>query len=442
MTTPLRRSIRRSVALPAAALAVAAVLALAACGGGRIGKQGDIRLVNAGADAGALDLYAGESGVASGVAAGSAGGYASVDAGSQALSVRLTASGAQIASTTNDISKDKHYTLLAYSSAGAPATALLDEDESAPGDGSAKVRVFNAAAADAGSVDAYLSPSGCTALGTSNAITKAAAATVGTYALFGAAAAGTAYHLCVTAAGDPNDLRLDLPAFTLASRQVTTIVLTGTSGGVLVDALVVDQQAAVKVRRNPSARVRIVADAAGGATVGVAVNAATLFDTAPSPSVGTYALVPAGNFATEVRIGGVAVTVPATTATPGADLTLLVAGSAAAPSVVWLADDNRPSAATAAPAKLRLVHGINGLAGRLTLQANTRTVASGIAFPGASTPANVAAAVTPFVVSTPGSAALYTTTTTSADSLASGGVYTLFMLGDAGTVYATLQRDR
>ena len=295
MTTLPRRSIRRSIALPAAVLAVAAALALAACGGGRIGKQGDVRLVNAGADAGALDLYAGESRLASGVAAGSAGGYAAVDAGSQALSVRLTASGAQIASSTADISKDRHYTLLAYSSAGAPATALLDEDESAPGDGSAKVRVFNAAAADAGSVDAYLSPSGCTALGTSNAIAKGAAATAGSYALFGAAAAGTAYHLCVTAAGDPTDLRLDLPAFTLSSRQVTTIVLTATSGGVLVDAYIVAQQAAVTVRRNPSARVRIVADAAGGATVGVAVNAKTLLDTAPSPSVGGYALVAAGS---------------------------------------------------------------------------------------------------------------------------------------------------
>ena len=66
------------------ALAACAVLSLAAgCGGGSTtsSKQGEVRLVNAAGNAGALDLYAGDAKIASAVAAASAGGYAAVDTG-------------------------------------------------------------------------------------------------------------------------------------------------------------------------------------------------------------------------------------------------------------------------------------------------------------------------------------------------------------------------
>ena len=321
---------------------------------------------------------------------------------------------------------------------------LLGDDEAAPSDGSARLRIYNAASADAGAVDAYLSPAGCTSLGASNAVaSNVTAAAVGAWATVGAAAGGTSYHLCVTGAGDTSDLRLDLSPLTLGSRQVTTVVVTASAGAVLVNALTVDQQGAVAARANPSVRVRLVGDAVAHASVGAIVNRTALDGSAtPSPTIGRYTLVAAGDLAAVATIGGAAVPVAARTAAPGADLTLLVAGSAAAPTVVWLPDDNHRSTATATPVRLRLVHGINALADSLSLR-TTRTLASGVTFATASAPASVASGAVALAVSAAGSTdPLYATTSTTATGLESGGVYTLFMLGDAGSAQGLLERDR
>ena len=424
-----------------AALATAALLA--GCGGGgRIGKFGDVRLVNATGGAEAIELYADGSRLTSGVGSGAAGGYAEVAAGTHALSLRLAGSGGQVAGASADIAKDARYTLLAYTSAGAVSSVLLGDDEPAPADGSARLRVFNAASSDAGALGAYLSPSGCSGLGASNAVAgSVTAAAVSAWSTVGASAAGTAYHLCITAAGDSSDLRLDLTPLTLASRQVKTVVLTATSGGVLVDGLVVEQQGAVQARPNTMARLRLVADAAGGAAVSASANGTTLASGAASPAVGTYLAVQAGALTADVRIGGAGVAVPALAAPAGADLTLLVAGSAAAPSIVLLGDDNRPSTALSAPSRLRLVNGINGFAATLALSADLLPVASGVAFPAASTAVNVAslAGASIQVTSAAGATPLYSLT---APLNLRSGVYTLFMLGDAAAPVGVLRPDR
>ena len=262
------------------ALAACAALPLAAgCGGGSttttVSRQGGVRLVNAAGDAGALDLYAGDARIAAGVAAASAGSYAAVDAGTPTLAVRLASSGASLASNAaaaTAIEKDKRYTVLAYASGGAVAETVLADAEAAPGGDTAKLRVFNTASVEAGPLDAYLSATDCTALAASNAVAaNLAVAAPGAYATFGASASGTPYRLCVTGAGDSSDLRLNLP-LTLARQQVTTVVLTATVGGALVDATLVEQQGAVTSKRNTSARLRLVADAAAHATVDATVN--------------------------------------------------------------------------------------------------------------------------------------------------------------------------
>ena len=272
------------------ALAACAALPLAAgCGGGSTTstKQGEVRLVNAAGDAGALDLYAGDARIAAGVAAGSAGGYASIDAGTPVLGVRLASSGASLAGTgaSATIEKDKRYTVLAYASGGAVAQTVFADAEATPGGDTAKLRVFNTASVEAGPLDAYLSATDCTALAASNAVaTNLAVAKPGDYATFGASASGTPYRLCVTGAGDSSDLRLDLP-LALARQQVTTVVLTATAGGVLVDATVVEQQGAVTAKRNAPARLRLIADAAAHATVSATVNGVVLATAVGSPTM-------------------------------------------------------------------------------------------------------------------------------------------------------------
>ena len=430
------------------ALAACAALSLAAgCGGGSTtsSKQGEVRLVNAVGNAGALDLYAGDAKIASAVAAASAGGYAAVDTGTPTLGVRLASSGASLASNAaTAIEKGKRYTVLAYTSGGAVAETVLADAEAAPGGDAARLRVFNTASVEAGALDAYLSATDCLALAASNAVaTNLTVTAPGAYATFGASASGTPYRLCVTGAGDSSDLRLDLP-LTLARQQVTTVVLTATVGGALVDATLVEQQGAVMSKRNASARLRLVADAAAHATVDATVNGVVLATAVGSPTIGGYATVSAGTLTTSVRIGGVPVTLGALSAAAGSDQTLLVAGSAAAPTVTLLADDNRRSTSTASTstARLRLVHGLNGLNEALTLDAVKR-VATSVAFGAASPPVNVAAGSgIALEVTAPVAGLVYAATGTAAATLTAGSVYTLFVLGDAGAPVVRLSQDR
>ena len=433
------------------ALAACAALPLAAgCGGGStttVSKQGEVRLVNAASGAGALDLYTGDARIAAGVAAASAGSYAAVNVGTPTLAVRLASSGASLASNAaaaTAIEKDKRYTVLTYTSGGAVAETVLADAEAAPGGDTAKLRVFNTASVEAGLLDAYLSGTDCTALAASNAVaTNLAVAAPGAYATFGASASGTPYRLCVTGAGDSSDLRLDLP-LALARQQVTTVVLTATVGGALVDATLVEQQGAVTSRRNASARLRLVADAAAHATVDATVNGVVLGTAVGSPTIGGYTTVSAGALTISLRIGGMPVALGALSAAAGSDQTLLVAGSAAAATVTLLADDNRRSTSTASTstARLRLVHGLNGLNEALTLDAVKR-VATSVAFGAASPPVNVAAAsgVT-LEVTAPVAGLVYASTGTAAATLTAGNVYTLFVLGDAGAPAARLSQDR
>ena len=91
----------------------------------------------------------------------------------------------------------------------------------------------------------------------------------------------------VTGSGDKTDLRLDLPAVTLADQQITTLVLTATPGGVLVHGLSIDQQGGVTARRNPSARVRLVAGANANGSVAATANGVTLSSALQSPAIGS-----------------------------------------------------------------------------------------------------------------------------------------------------------
>jgi hypothetical protein len=124
----------------------------------------------------------------------------------------------------------------------------------------------------------------------------------------------------------------------------------------------------------------------------------------------------------------------------GSDTTLLVWGDAAAPQLTVINDDNRlPTVAT--NAKLRLVHGVSGLADPLTLTADFSVIAGSIAQGNASAYGNVnGGAAMRLDVSSP-----LTTTplySLSDATLTARSLYTLFMLGDAAHSTAALRKER
>lgn len=451
--------------------ALAALPLLHGCGNSSSTSSSGVRLVNATADYPTLDLYLGTTAVSTGATSTppAAGSYGNVDSGTQTLSLRPAGSATTVASGAYSISGDTRYTVVAYIDPSSQLKgALLTDTEAAPTSGTAKFRIFNTISyTPSGSttasdlLDAYVTTLPCSSLATSaTSATSAGVKALGAYTEVTAPAAGTSYRVCVTGAGDRSDLRLDLPAVTLKDQQITTLVLTATPGGVLVNGVQVDQQGDVTARANASARVRVVADAASRGTVSATVNSVVLATNLASPVIGSYVLVPAGTLASSVQVNGTTVSATGAggtgspTAAPGADLTLLVTGSPAASTAAatFIADNNRPSTSSASPVKLRVVNGVNGLAGGVTLLDNFAAVASNVAFGTASTPANVAATTgTVIEVTSPSTVTVNGTPTNSvfrlagdnAPTLVAGRVYSVFVLGDAANnPVGVLRQDR
>ena len=424
----------RAAALPAS---LAALLTLNACGGS-FGTEGQVRIVNATRAGTTLDLYAGTDRIAASIAAGNASGYVDLDEDSYTFNVKNSGSSSTTSSLSGTVDKESHYAVVAYATGGTLSTVYVDENEGAPSSGYAKLRVFNAASSEVDSVDVYLRSSACSGLSSSDG--AFASAVTDLQDSYGEIGAGT-YYVCVTGAGDKTDLRLEIPGLALANQQIATLILTNSTGGFLLDGLLLNQQGTLDAHANTSVRMRLVADATSSGVVTATANGTTLGASYSSPTVGGYKLVSAGDLTLGVSINGTAIDASGFSATAGSDVTLLVAGGAASPTVVLLNDDNTPSTSSTKPVRIRLVNGLNGISGSAMLTVDGDVIADSIAFGAASTSVSVAssAAAAQLEVSLAG------TTLWAKDSqtLTSGKVYTVFLLGDAsGTVTGTLRADR
>ena len=246
------------------------------------------------------------------------------------------------------------------------------------------------------------------------------------YTQVNAANGGTAYHLCVTVAGDKSDLRLDIPALTLSHGQIVTVILTRSSGGVLLNGLVLNQQGSLTAATNASSRLRLAVGATGGALVTATANGVSLGTNLPAPAVGSYVLVPAGPLDPRRHGRWRGRRRPGPDIPAGADLTLLVAGTAATAPVL-IVDDNSASTSTANPVKLRLVNGMN-TSGPATLTDNFINVGSPAAF-GTSSGYGLVQASTA-LAQLQASAGATQLCQSANVTLAAGKVYSVFVLGN------------
>jgi hypothetical protein len=409
---------------------------LTACGGNSDSSDtGSVRLVNATQDFAALDLYTSDTQQLSAVAESTASSYVTLGASSYTFNVKLAGSSTTALSESLTIAKDTAYTLVAYNNGSKLAAAYFTDNQSAPTSGTAALRVFNGAA-PAGSVDVYVIALDADLADAAAMASSVSAAGVSSYVEI---TKGT-YRVVVTGAGDKTDVRLDIPSVTLADQQVATMMLTGTSGGVLVNGLLLNQEGTLAAYPNTNARVRIVAAVDSNGTVSATTDAGTLVSGLQAPSVGSYVTTPATLAGLSLKVNGVAMDTSAVSASAGADLTFFVYGAAAAPQLAVLVDDNKP-ATTTANTKLRLVHGLSGLGSTVTLNADYVTVADNVAYGSASTAASIAASTTMRLEATSPlkSTPLYLATDV---TLVAQKVYTLFLLGDASAPVAVLKRDR
>lgn len=421
-----------------ATVASCAAVALTACGGGGDSSgSASVRVVDATLTHASIDLLANGSVAVASTPIDNVSGYAGVASGSPALQVNDSATGSALTTLAPSVAKDSHYVVIAYESGGVVRTTVVAEDAAAPVAGTVSLRVFDAAT-DAGAIDVYVTdPAVDIATLTSPTFTFATSTTLQASG-FLAIAPGT-YRVRVTGSGNPLDVRLDMPAVTLTSQEVAALFLSPTIGGTLVNGAALAQQGAYTAGRNTSARVRLAAAVTSAATVSANAGGTAIAANVVAPSVGGYALVPAGA-AINVSVNGASVAAPATAPAAGSDSTLLVHGSAAAPTASLIADDNHLPT-TSGNLKLRLLNGLTGAASPLTLDAAFAVIASNVV-PGKASPYAVVASSTALRVDVFSPASLTPIYSDAALSVPGNAVYTLFMLGDAATPIPLLRRDR
>jgi hypothetical protein len=425
--------------IPRAALALALCIPLLhGCGGSS--DDGYVRLVNATTDYSTIGLYESDNELGDAVATDAVGSYAGVGPNTYEFDLLTAGSSSTAASTTQAVATGDHFTLVAYVDAGTLKTATLTDNADTPTSGYASLRIFNAAPAVAASMDVYVTSTACASL--TSADSPVATAVTGLqdgYASVVAATAGSSWHVCVTGTGDRTDLRLDIPALTLTSQQIATLILTKSGGGVLLNGLLLNQQGTLTSYANPDVRLRLVADAANGSVVSASANGTTLGDSYASPTVSAWRTVSAGDLALTLSIDGVAITKTGLSVAAGGDYTLLVAGTAAAPTINLLTDDDSSPTNTSLPVRMKLVNGVNGLSGSAMLTSSGVVVGDSVAFGAASDDTNIAASVAAAdLLATSAGTTLWEM---SGQTLTSGSVYTVFLLGDATAVYGVLRVD-
>jgi hypothetical protein len=415
--------------------ALLGALGLAACGGNGDDNTGSVRFINATLNYGALDLYVSDTRQIAAQAEGTASSYLSLDAATQSITLKPAGTATTALTQSLGVASGVSYTLVAYNSGTKLLGAYLTDDKAAPTSGTAALRVFNGAS-EAGTVDVYVTATDADLANATATMSSVAGTSLGAYLEI---THGT-YRIRVTAAGDKTDLRLDIPSVTLADQQIATLMLSATSGGVLVNGMLLNQGGTMTMYPNTNARVRVVPAVTGNGSVDASTSAAVLSAGLQSPSVGNYVITPATLAGLSVKVNGVALDTSAVAATAGADLTLLVYGDAASPTLKALVDDNLPATAASAT-KLRLVNVVNGLGSTITLNADYLAAAINVGFGEASTPTAVTASTTMRLeATTPVQATpLYLATDV---SLTAQKVYTLFMMGDAAAPIAVLRKDR
>lgn len=432
-TAPLAQVLRF---LARGSLFLAPLLLIAGCGSS---DNAAIRVLNVSEDYTGVNIYVGSSSDTATVAdvpTGNLSSYSGIGTGSQTLYFTEGANvqSDALSSETETFVKNEHRTYVTYGNSGEFAEYEINENEGAPSSGNASVEVLDTAN-DAGALDVYFTSSSSL----SGATPSFKALSAGTATAFTSVTTGT-YDLSVTGTGNSSDLRLQVPGVTLSTGEVVTIVVTESAGGYLVNAYILPQQGALTTELNPNARIRAVNALPNGALISATVRSVPLVTNAPANSIGAYQLVPTGTVSVAVTAAGVAVPSPDQALAAGQDYTLLVYEGPNGIEENWLVDINRLPAS--GDASVRLVHAMSGLTDPISLAVDSVPVLTGISPGEASSYDSTIAASTTAALSVTDATTSQQIYSQSPVTLASQGVYTLFMFGSASSPIGTLNEDR
>jgi len=421
---------------------------LASCGGSgeEDGSDPKIRLLNLSAGYSSLDLMTNiesdddddedeDVEQLEDVALDSVSEFVKLDPDTYSIKLRRSGSGAVLRSFTGEeLVEDTVNLYVAYGEVGQFGALKVDEslDDADPGEHTLHV----ANVSSAGALDIYLTDTD-TDLDDTTPVLSAVGA-----ALSALNADSGTYRLRATAANDTDDVRLDIPAFTLSDEGVSTLIFTATKGGMLANAVYIPQQGQPTKYTNTKARVRAAVGLANNASATIDVSGTRLLTSSTAPVIGSrYTLFDAGSLSVGLTVNNVAVAVPAVTLTAGSDYTLLVYTGANGPQASLINDDNRLPAGGSGLTKIRLLNGMSTLSAPITLTVDNAPLIEGVPLGEVSDEEEVTSGTDrQFDVSNTSTAALLLTR--SSITLQGNAVYTFFMTDNGGTPIGVLRKDR
>lgn len=421
------------------------LLLLASCGGGDGGSKTDpkIRLLNLSAGYSSLDMMTNldsdddddDETQAESVALETVSDFVSLDPDDYTIKLRRSGSGSVLRSFSGEeLVEETVNTYVAYGEVGQFGALRIDESLDPADAGENILHVANVSSA--GSLDLYL-----TDATTDLDDTTPVLSSVGTSLVRVTSDSGT-YRLRVTAAGDTSDVRLDVADFELADKGVGSLILTSTQGGMLTHGIYLPQQGQPVKFANTKARVRGAVALANGAAATIQLNGRTLLTSATAGVISSrYSTVDSGTLPVTLAVNGTPVTVPNVTLLAGADYTLMVWGSADAPEVSLINDDNRLPSGGSGMTKLRLLNGMSTLASPITLSVDFSPVIEGVPVGQVSDKEELSSGSDrQFDVSNTSTAALVLSRPSI--TLQSNSVYTFFMTDNGATPIGVLRKDR
>lgn len=425
----------------------AIVSMLTGCGGDDDddnGKRAQIRLLNVSPGYESLDVYVNDGDatndttVLTGVTYETASAYASLDADTYSVKFKRNGVSGTLATLSSDnLSGDSHALYVAYGSNSRFRVTKIGEDVDDADSQKTKMNVLNTS--EAGALDVYFTEDSVALDDAAAAVTSLASGSLSSQVTLDS----DTYRLRVTGANDKSDVRLDVSGITLNSKQVVSLILTATQGGVLVNAMLVPQQGELSKKPNTRARVRGAVGINGGTSVTASIGGVGLLTSAAVGVISTkYVQVTAGNAAVSLRIDGNPVTVADQTLTAGGDYTFLMWSDASGTRTTLVNDDNRLPV-TSGKAKIRLLNGISGLGVPTTLAVDFSPLAEGIELGAASGYTEIDGGSDDYQIDVSNSSTAASLYSKSSVSLQEAGVYTMFMWGGGtAAVSGTLRKDR
>jgi len=397
----------------------------------------NVRVLNLIQGVAGVNVTAGGTTVLTGATFESIGAYTSVGVGTIEFKVTVPGSTGTLVDTSYSIGTTE-YTYVTIGSPGAASAVLIADPYGQPGGNNFAVRVLNMSATDT-LIDLYLTAPGADLASATPVVIEAAA---GTVTNFVTTPAGN-LQVRLTKSGT-KDVVYDATPPAIAAGSGQTIVAYGRDSNKLLNVAIMGSQTSGAIANSQLAQLKVVNGTSVPASLNVLLDGPTAVSGLAFAGVAPYQSVTAGTRTVTVESSanpGATLLTVTPNLVPATDNSIALYGSAGAMAALTLADTNAPVAV--GRASLRIVS-ISPDLGSIDVYANFGKVVSALGPNAASAYSLVDAVIagTPYRFDVNVAGSTTALMSVAGVTLASGNVYTLYLLGSGATLQGVLTQDR